>query len=31
MAIWQGPDAQHSFPAHSLDEALEWIDPWAIK
>ena len=21
MAIWQGPDAQHSFPAHSLAEA----------
>lgn len=22
VAIWQGPDAQHGFPADSLDEAM---------
>ena len=25
MAIWQGPDFQHGFPAGSMDEALDRI------
>ena len=30
MAIWQGPDAQHGFPATSLDEALARVHRQAV-
>jgi hypothetical protein len=31
MAIWQGPDAQHGFPAHSLEEALDCVERRAVR
>ena len=30
MAIWQGPDFQHGFPAGSMDEALEQVRQGAV-
>jgi hypothetical protein len=30
VAIWQGPDAQHGFPADSLEEALERVERQAV-
>jgi len=30
MAIWQGPDFQHGFPAGSMDEALEQVRQCAV-
>jgi len=30
VAIWQGPDAQHGFPADSLDAALDGVERWAV-
>ena len=30
MAIWQGPDFQHGFPAASMDEALEQVRQGAV-
>ena len=30
LVIWQGPDAQHGFPADSLAEALECVERRAM-
>ena len=30
VAIWQGPDAQHGFPARSLAEALACVEQHAV-
>jgi len=30
VAIWQGPDAQHGFPADSLAEALARVERRAV-
>ena len=30
VAIWRGPDAQHGFPADSLDEALDGVARRAV-